>query len=965
MNNLKSTTQYYFNKMLLKTTSLVVIGAFLFTNLAWVRPQYNLGQAKGAAILTGARIGTVPLSPGQNLSLRPLARAEKRQKGLGNGPIQRSRAERKFEPNIKIISLGGVNEPGRSCFYVKLGQARFVLDVGQGVAEGQPLMPQFNLIDDGLDFIVISHPHADHMGCLPELIALLGDIPIYTNAITRKKMGLLLNDPNSIEDRRRKRQALAVQGISSKIDVVRHDIGRAIKNIHAIEMNKFYQLGNLKIILQPAGHILGSSSITVATPYGNILYTGDLSRAPTRTTNGIENPVIPIDMLICESTYGGRTHSGTWEMREHRLVDIVTRTLERNGTVLIPTFSLGRVTEIALALHNAKEQGLLPSTMPIYIDGSAAAMFAIDMQFSDLMPGSIKLKPFGVESGIFRVSESMRDRIMNEPCCIITTSGMMVAGTLSGSVYAPKMLNNSANTVLFVGYQAGETPGRKLLEAKPGDFFIVGDKKIPIYAEIASVSFSAHGDHADIMDFITGIKSTQPFRIMLVHGEKEAREALYKDLRSRGFEEKAVEMPDIGSETILALRANLARHVKFDQIKTEKMPAIKGMATGYVRPAKIRLTDADIQRIQKERIINDLIVDKNGFFRKALDLKFGPEITKEQRDWAEGTVTYFEEKGYPTGYIRTFFQQLFAAWKGAGLDVADLYGRHPQELELILQESKSKGQLSKITEPHALLRNTLSSILRPVAKAERLEGQIHKIHFDPETNDTTVIFNDGTVIIFEKNGAVTLELNPNRHTLAGLLILISENQDAALSTKASLALGRYASMLIEREAATRPSSVEHLQKIKKLVIESLEEVKDIATMASRVHDSDFSEAMEPRTRLLPDAIRSSERLWNYLNGLKEGYQDTLSDLLSAVNQFENTLNNREYSINNYYNAVACIKYLNDVKYLLENDFSSIPLIKTLLKKIDVLTSNVTTLLSNTRNYTELLHNTSIEIESQI
>lgn len=194
---------------------------------------------------------------------------------------EETKAKRKFEKNIVVIPLGGVDGSGRSALYVKAGYTRFLLDVGQGIRDDQPFIPRFELMDEGLDFILVSHPHIDHIGCLPEVIDLFGDVPIYTTEPAREKIEVQLTNRASIESRVLGYQRRGVELLedSGELDleeienIVHRRINRAIENFKTVKLNQFYKISDeVKVSFLNAGHLLEANAITISTPYENILY---------------------------------------------------------------------------------------------------------------------------------------------------------------------------------------------------------------------------------------------------------------------------------------------------------------------------------------------------------------------------------------------------------------------------------------------------------------------------------------------------------------------------------------------------------------------------------------------------------------------------------------------------------------------------------------------------------------------
>ncbi|MBN3040867.1 MAG: GNAT family N-acetyltransferase, partial [Candidatus Omnitrophica bacterium] len=604
------------------------------------------------------------------------------------------RSDRKFEEKIKVIPLGGVDSPGASSFYVKAGKTRFLFDCGQGVNSGQFFMPSFHLIDEGIDFIAVSHQHIDHIGCLPEAMALFGEVPVFATELTAEHIVIALND--LINKRKQNRRIASLPGVTA--NQAARDVYRVTQNLRKVPIvsntddAEFYAVNGLiddiKISFQPAGHILGASAITVATPYGNIFYSGDFSKEESLSTSGIQKPKAPVDIMISEATYGSRIRIDDRERRGLELALAVRNTYQRGGTVLIPVFALGRATEVVLTLLKHRDSGIIPEDMPIYLDGAAAGMFKIDMRNRHLMPGSTeeiiqKLNfvqgEFEWGNGLYRVHKDDRKDIAFKNCCIIATSGMMIPGTLSASFYLPRILPRKNNSLILVGYQAPGTPGSSLLNRRQGEGFRLAGRRIAVGAQVHNISLSAHADCHELLDFI---QEVNPGQLILIHADKEAKTSLTSSLVHSGFDLSIISLPGLGQEVGEQADIDiLTREREFAEIQAS------GILSSSIAPIK-RASDLKAIKIKEDELARQERYRRSIISESEKSFIVVDILTSEHVAWSVQVLNYFDwliknqqGKGSNTAMslVRREFQDLIPRFREAGLDINELRFWKPDE----------------------------------------------------------------------------------------------------------------------------------------------------------------------------------------------------------------------------------------------------------------------------------------------
>ena len=291
----------------------------------------------------------------------------------------------------------------------------------------------------------------------------------------------------------------------------------------------------------PAGHILGAAMIYIQGKQGSILMTGDVSATNQLTIPGRVVPEwVRPDVMVMESTYGGRQHEATRKQEAKRLTEDVEKVVAAGGKVLIPAFAIGRSQEVILILQRAMERGEI-RPFPVYVDGMVRDINRIysDRDFVDELSPSLQHKAKRDEnlfySDVIREvprGQKPEDILGEKPCCIVASSGMLIGG--KSSEYAKHLVRDSKNLIAITGYQSEGTPGRALwdwMEAgRPTDqmWQLKDQEPIGVECQVKKYSLSAHADSEELLALVG---KAQPRKLFLVHGDAEARKELYKSVR--------------------------------------------------------------------------------------------------------------------------------------------------------------------------------------------------------------------------------------------------------------------------------------------------------------------------------------------------------------------------------------------------------------------------------------------------
>ncbi len=408
-----------------------------------------------------------------------------------------------------------------------------------------------------IDCLVLSHAHIDHSGRIPKLVKEGFRGAIYATHATRSLCAIMLLDSALIQERDAEYHNKRHRDRPKEPLYTSANVHQTMQLFVGCPYDKWTPLrDNVDIQFRDAGHILGSASVTLriqeADRTVHFGFTGDIGR-PNRPILRDPQPMPPVDYLICESTYGDRLHEEKPQEVTRFLNIVKDACVERKGKLLIPAFSVGRTQEIVHLLDELEQQGMLPR-IPVYVDSplavNATAVFGQHPECYDADLEAYLLtdpNPFGFNNLTYikKLEESKALNVSQEPCIIISASGMMNAGRAKH--HLANMIEDPRNTILLAGYASPETPGGKLRAGAKGLKLFGEYKHVNARVEMMD-SFSAHADQQEIGDFLAG-QEAQVREVFLVHGTMDRQEPLAAFLTERGF--RSVQIPALGDEVEL------------------------------------------------------------------------------------------------------------------------------------------------------------------------------------------------------------------------------------------------------------------------------------------------------------------------------------------------------------------------------------------------------------------------------
>jgi metallo-beta-lactamase family protein len=414
----------------------------------------------------------------------------------------------------------------------------------------------FRFAPADLETVVLSHAHLDHSGNLPTLVNHGYAGRIHATPATVDLCGVMLADSAFLQERdvdhvnRRARAHGGPEPREPLYTVADVEVTMRRFETHAYH-DSWSPAEGVEVRYYDAGHILGSALTTFDFSRQGRRYrlgmSGDLGR-PNRPILRDPESHPGVDALVLESTYGDRLHSGEAATRRD-LIEILTRTIERGGRVMIPAFAVGRAQEVVAELHDLVGKGLIPD-VPLFVDSpmasSATAIFRHHPELFDDETRRSFAEQGGAPLGFSRlryVSTADESRALNDrqdPCIILAASGMCEGGRILH--HLRHGLSEPRNTVLFVGFQAEGTLGRRIQEG--ADVVSIFGDPVRRRAEVASLDgFSAHADQNELVSWVGGLQP-RPKKVFLVHGEFEAAGVLAERLTNKlGLE---VHIPALG-----------------------------------------------------------------------------------------------------------------------------------------------------------------------------------------------------------------------------------------------------------------------------------------------------------------------------------------------------------------------------------------------------------------------------------
>lgn len=444
---------------------------------------------------------------------------------------------------MEITFYGAAQEVTGSCYFIHTEKANILVDCGmfQGIdTETYNNELPFNARD--VDVVFVTHAHIDHIGRIPLLSKEGYHGPIYAIEQTAKLMQVMLEDSANIQEHNEK--VAKREGKQYKAMYVMEDVQEVMKQVKAVHYEEeFLEQHGISFWYNDAGHLLGSSSLRLTIEdqgeKKTLVFSGDIGNINQPLIEE-PHPFKHCDYLFTESTYGDRLHE-TYDDIAKDLADVLNRTFERGGDVIIPSFAVGRTQNLLYYFKEIKKRHLVDRNFMVYVDSPMAtratevyteALYAVaDEETKKMFDAGDNPMLF---KGLEFVEDAEASRELNfnpQSKVIIASSGMCEAGRILH--HLKHHLGRKEDSVIFVGFQAEHTLGRKIVQGEKS-VEILNDT-IKVKAEI--VDYRGLSGHADQKGLLAWLHSFElmPKIVFICHGEYEAALAYQKILEHEGY----------------------------------------------------------------------------------------------------------------------------------------------------------------------------------------------------------------------------------------------------------------------------------------------------------------------------------------------------------------------------------------------------------------------------------------------
>ena len=513
---------------------------------------------------------------------------------------------------MKVQFLGAAQTVTGSCYMIEACGKRFCIDCG--MHQGNKAIEERNrnprpYAPGNIDFILVTHAHIDHSGLLPLMVREGFSKPIYCTKATSELLDIMLQDSAHIQEMEAQWEAkkYSRRGLKNPPAALytTEDALKTAGLLHPVAYHEdFEPAPGIKVTYYDAGHILGSGSlrleVTEDDKTTSIIFSGDIGRPQALIVRDPESPP-KADYIFMESTYGDRNHKDE-DISDQELADAIAYSYSKGEKVIIPAFAVERTQEILYCLHILQSKGKLPADMPVFVDSPLAIratevfrrnreLFAEDVQ-KMLHQGD---DPFELPNLRYTLdaAESQSINDYKGPAIIISASGMCNAGRvrhhLKHNIWKP------GASIVFVGYQAVGTPGRKIVE-KASKITLFGED-MDIAARIYTINgFSAHAGQDQLLSWLDPLVHDKA-NVVLVHGEEKetlaairAKAAEASETARRASEDARLNAAEAANAARLAAKGTAERAaelLQLEQLAAELQARSEEMQAQLLRTPRI------------------------------------------------------------------------------------------------------------------------------------------------------------------------------------------------------------------------------------------------------------------------------------------------------------------------------------------------------------------------------------------
>lgn len=463
-----------------------------------------------------------------------------------------------------LVCLGATDEIGASCHYLQIDGTGIMLDAGADPEEeGREAVPDLHFIKDRadawVDHVLITHAHQDHLGCLPVVIQEFPHVLVHMTRATRDLAGVLLPSSARLQVRKQQEGTSSAEPLFGTEELDAYEylyLGHHLE--FPFELTGVRGRKQIEGRLWDAGHVLGAAGVEIEVEDGDevrrVFYTSDTSMTAQAILPGGSYPEGPIDTLILESTLGGDPEAEQYSRKteERRFGEALAETLERGGTALVPVFALGRSQEVLAMIDRFKRRGIIDDETPVYSAGMMRAISDVYDKTRFTTPRMDQdFEVFGVNQKRLPRGQNGLRRALEEPGILVVSSGMMFERTISNKL-AQEMVDDEKHSILLVGYAREDSPAARLLESTNGEVVLDEARGVqPLKCQVGRFRFSGHSHRRDLLNLV---EQLEPRRILLVHGDSNAREWMADNIRFFNPDAE-IEVPERGQPVRLFPRS--------------------------------------------------------------------------------------------------------------------------------------------------------------------------------------------------------------------------------------------------------------------------------------------------------------------------------------------------------------------------------------------------------------------------
>ena len=441
---------------------------------------------------------------------------------------------------MRIINLNPDTDIGATSWFVDIENHRLLMDAGtHPKREGHQGLPRYDLIrDQDLDAIAISHCHHDHVGSLPVALRYFPQANVLMTELSYFLVERVLH--NSVNVMKRQRDELGIR----EYPLFSHDevdeiapVFQGFKYNREIDWAAFHKTraGFLSPTIEfyDAGHALGSAGLMVRGQKETLFFTGDVCFHDQTILKQARFEDVKADVLIMETTRGNRELPAgfTREGEIERLSHALQRVLDRKGSILLPTFALGRTQEILALLALLMAEGKLPR-QPVYIGGLGRVfteIYDLESHRTHRQYPNLQLRE---ALNLIVLEHGQAEKIsLSGSRLFVITAGMMTENTAAHNL-ALRLMNDERHAIFFVGYTDPDTPGGRVRASSPGEPFLFGaaSGEVKRVCEIGDFDLTAHANRDELLGFVGEV---EPRAVLLSHGQDNSRNWFEDQIRRR------------------------------------------------------------------------------------------------------------------------------------------------------------------------------------------------------------------------------------------------------------------------------------------------------------------------------------------------------------------------------------------------------------------------------------------------